>query len=388
MFSNETLSILRYVVSRDTDVPAITDWQIVIDELRDHAILPILIPINKQLSIPEEIDNQLKVEQYQHVSRFVSVMHAQQELTNILEKQSVLPMILKGIAAAQYYDYVESRTFGDIDILITDENAFNVAVNVLLELGYLPQKEYGELTFRASLANNSRHFEFNKNSIEVELHSRYTDTGSPLENLIHDTIPTKTSIKQWCFYCLPDIENGLTLLQHVKFHMNYDGVGLRLLLDWAYYVKTVLSDDLWNNHFENLAEKCGLKKLAECLTKICEKYFGLERHLFAESADEEICELFFQLVYESGNFGRKRSEISKKTSTIKKGNVLQILQNKGSKSNEKVNEHISFRLLAWIRGFYRYIVFILRRKKGIISFADGLRYARINERVQDYFDNK
>ena len=87
MFSNETLSILRYVVSRDTDVPAITDWQIVIDELRDHAILPILIPINKQLSIPEEIDNQLKVEQYQHVSRFVSVMHAQQELTNILEKQ-------------------------------------------------------------------------------------------------------------------------------------------------------------------------------------------------------------------------------------------------------------------------------------------------------------
>lgn len=90
-------------------------------------------------------------------------------------------MILKGIAAAQYYDCPEARTYGDIDILITNEDTFNIAVSELQKFGYKPIKDYGELTFQANLACGSRHFEFKRKDVEVEIHSRYHEIAKVLK---------------------------------------------------------------------------------------------------------------------------------------------------------------------------------------------------------------
>ena len=62
------MSLLRFAVSGGA-TPEIADWDIVINKLRDHAILPLLLPLKKQLKIPVEIGEQLKTEQY-HISMY------------------------------------------------------------------------------------------------------------------------------------------------------------------------------------------------------------------------------------------------------------------------------------------------------------------------------
>lgn len=73
-------------------------------------------------------------------------MDAEQKLIDALESQIIAPVVLKGASAAQYYDLPESRTFGDVDLLIAKEAEFNSAIREILKHGYLPMADYGEMS--------------------------------------------------------------------------------------------------------------------------------------------------------------------------------------------------------------------------------------------------
>ena len=378
MFSKDTLSVIAYAVSKG-ERPQIDDWSTVIKELQNHACLSILMPIKKEIEVPEEVLEEIKPELYQYSAQFVFVMHAQQELLDVLKHNDIIPAVIKGAASAQYYELPASRTYGDIDILLYNEAAFNRAIQILMELGYSPMKDCGELSFEESL-KGSRHFEFDKNGIEVELHSRYVSTGSALDTLLSNSTIVARSLNSWKYTCFPDMENGLILLQHVKFHINYDGVGLRLLLDWAFYVKSVLSDAFWNDMFEKYAEELGLKKLAICLSRICEIYFGLESHMYTKSADETICRDFLETVYESGNFGVNHSDISKKVSRCLKRNLFSVFRERGIRESKTIQKYKFLRPFAWIYGAISYANIVIHDKGGIRKILEGKEYN--NKQIQ------
>ena len=92
------------------------------------------------MNIPKEIIERVNTPLLQHLSHYVSVMHAQQKLLDDLGKQNIIPIVLMGTAVAQYYEHPEARTFGDIDILIYNENEFNADVCALQNLGYRAEK--------------------------------------------------------------------------------------------------------------------------------------------------------------------------------------------------------------------------------------------------------
>ena len=57
-----------------------------------------------------------------------------------------------------------------------------------------------------------------------------------------------------------------------------------------------------------MAEQARLRKLAAALTRLCRDYLGLPgEYSWCEEADEQVASDLLNLIFERGNFGRKRS---------------------------------------------------------------------------------
>ena len=75
---------------------------------------------------------------------------------------------------------------------------------------------------------------------------------------------------------LPDDENGIVLLSHIRQHLE-SGLGLRQIIDWMMFVRSYLNDEMWFSSFHEKAQRTGLESLAVITTKMCQKYLGLTK---------------------------------------------------------------------------------------------------------------
>lgn len=355
--------------------PKIVNWNKLIDELEVHAILPILGTRKKELIMPTHIQQRVNSAITHQLYYFTKIAHEQQIIVDKLGENGINPTILKGLSAAQYYRIPELRTMGDIDILIQSENDFNKAVDVVLELGYTPIQNYGNLTYQDTVNSSLRHFEFKKNELELEIHSRFAEKDSIIEQYLRKADKNMCNIGKWRFMAFNSIENGLVLLQHIMFHLPMDGVGLRLILDWINYLLRVLDDEVWNTTFSKVAEECGLKKLAICLTRTCELYFGVPEHEFSKEAEVWQCEELIFLIGCSGNFGRSLNVISRKSKQlIKPLTALRNLQIKGKNEWAFCKRHRAIIPFAWVYAMVGSIKNVLISDRGLKSVANGMQY--------------
>lgn len=169
---------------------------------------------------------------------------------------------------------------GDIALLLKLED-YNRAVCSLVELGC------EETTYKTE-AETGRHRSFRYNDVSVELHHFFSlvsdkDKADALDNILFDAIsPNSTE--------LPDVENGLVLLSHIRQHLE-DGLGLRQIIDWFMFVRTCLDDTMWYSSFQEKTRIPGLENLAITVTKMRQIYLGLTTDItWYKDADEAICE--------------------------------------------------------------------------------------------------
>ena len=386
MFSNETLSLIRYCLSKG-EVPIITDWDTVIKECKENAIIPLLSSCRNNMDIPERYVGEIKTITYQNAYHMIKIGREQQSITDTLSKHSINPIILKGFSLAQYYDVPQFRTYGDVDLLLYKEDEFNLAICELINLKYYPMKEYKDLSYRGSMSCYSRHFEFKKNCIEVELHSRYVGKYNEFDDYLKRINPISRQVGGFNFVCFPDLANGLILLEHLKFHLDYDGVGLRMLIDWYYYAKKVLTDTFWTDCFEQASSKYGLQKLAICMTQICQLYFGLENRSFANEFDEKICANFMNIVSLSGNFGGTGTRLSRKVNSIScRENLFCVLQRKGRDNYSIFSRNKVLYPFSWINGIIISVREILQNQNWISEILSGRTKSRLNKKIKEALD--
>ena len=287
--------------------------------------------------------------------------------------QACLPIqvpyaILKGTAAAQYYPHPEYRTQGDIDIMTKRED-FERACRELTEAGWT------ETTNRTDL-ERGRHRTFQKGNILVENHVFFASMNDPVkaktfDDLILDNI-TESHI-------LPDLINGLVLIDHVNQHLE-EGIGLRQIIDWMMFTDRCLKDDGDWYRFEKLAKQTGLRTLAVTTTRMCEMYLGLSPHIWSAQADEKLCANLMDYVMESGNFGNKKDKeaelaIVRMNRLRHPVKALKELQKIGQE-NWNAGRKPFLRHFAWVWQGFRFI-------KGTSGYMNGYRQAR---RLSDMFN--
>lgn len=326
------------------------DWGAIYDEAFSQSVVGIVAP-----EIPGVVyssDERWSKIQSQLLAISIRYYHAQTELTKLLEKHDIPFVILKGASAAVYYKHPKRRMMGDIDFLVSKDK-FEETRQLLVENGYhvADDKVFDPLV--------ARHIGFHKNKILYELHHHYSHKDIDIENYLSEGMGNKVyaSIDSHEFPMLPRLSNGLVLLDHMKTHFQ-SGLGLRQVIDWMMYVYRELTDEYWQNEFAPAVRSIGLEKFAISATRMCQIYLGLPESItWCRGADEEVCSRLIEMIFVSGNFGRKNGSgntIEKVMTNIKRHGLFRWLQTAGEYNWETYKKHPSLKPLCWLYQIFRY----------------------------------
>lgn len=249
-----------------------------------------------------------------NLSSWYRLMMAQDSVLAEFRQAGIPVAVLKGAAAAANYPQPNSRSMGDIDLIVPPDH-FDRAFSLMERLGWDNDIE---------LEINPRHAGFEKAGCpEIELH-RYFSTCTNkkqahfLDQAIYDAIPRAewTDVAGFSVPVLPPLENGLVLLAHVNQHLG-SGLGLRQILDWQMFVDAHLTDELWERGFQHAAQQIGMEKLAVTTTWLCHTYLGLQTSAtwFGE-ADARLADDLLLYIMQRGNMGRKMERGARATRTV------------------------------------------------------------------------
>lgn len=375
------------------DIPSIIEanvnWEEIYNEFLAHKImyLPLSI-ISSQLISNDQIYNKWRGHLNAAVWTFVNLMSSQKQLINLLHENDIRFVILKGAAAAQYYPEPLLRTMGDIDFMVLERD-FYKTYKLMINNGYEQIN---------SIQEHQRHIGLKKSSFIFELHRKPAGlpdglNGDKVLKYIQsgfDNIKIIT-VENFSFPVLPPIQNGLVLLLHIVHHL-HGGLGYRQIIDWALYVEGEISDDLWNNELCRLYSDFKLKQVALVVTKMCKMYFGLcEEIIWCDEADDLRCQQLFQIISNSGNFGRKQKdktrvelvEITSRNPIM----LLKLLQDGGKRNWKLLKKYPIFTLLAWIYQSGRYVKKIIYRSLfDRKNFKNELTEGKKKKELFDYLE--
>jgi len=314
---NNTFDLLEIILSEErSDIRLCDklsyisiDWKEQFEFFNSHSITPLVSELNRY--VPDNsIKKAWKEAVYANIYSYSNLVKKQNQILDAFKKIPVV--VVKGTSAAKYYPNPQLRTMGDIDLLVRPAE-YEDAVVSLMNIGCV------EITSDAE-AEGGRHRSFRYNDVSIELHYYFSlisdkDRAAALDNMLFDAISLNSTE-------LPDVENGLVLLSHIRQHLE-GGLGLRQIIDWFMFVGFCLDDEMWYSSFQEKAQLTGLESLAITVTRMCQIYLGLTTDItWCKDADEEVCGNLMQYVMDCGNFGRSRGVLrSGSTSQIPSINV-------------------------------------------------------------------
>lgn len=306
---------------RETFNIDISLWPDIKKELELHAVLPLISKVKMNPTLPDEEKVYLAKRVAMNIRNFNELMKAQSDILYIFKNNNIHAAVLKGAAAGQYYLEPELRTYGDIDIIVSPDD-FKKAFELLCDAGY------------KNILSDIRLTEFmTQNGSELELHFHFSRGLNKKQNDLFDgylydsfTNIKEIMINKYIVPVFPTVENGLILLGHIYQHIG-SGLGLRQIIDWMLFVRNNLTVELWNNEFQNKAESIGLDYLAKTVTKMCQKYLGLDSNIsWCKDVDDKLVDDLMIYILNNGNFGRKKVVISSSIDSIKSASAIHGLK--------------------------------------------------------------
>lgn len=371
---------------KDITLPNNIDWNQILQEMKIQTVAG--LPY-EWLCSRDVLDAKIKMYWNQivvfQVSFWVKLMHEQELLIQLMRKNNINMVILKGAAAAIYYPRPDLRTMGDIDFLVNPKE-FQKAYHILLENGYQLAYPEDATPHHITLRKNNIVFEIHK-SLSIIARNNAGKYGDYLQRLLIKGLSSieQKKIENWEFPTLPRLQNGIVLLLHVVQHLN-SGLGLRQIVDWMMFVNSDLNDETWRLEFQPILRKIKLEKFAITLTRMCQLHLGLrtEDITWCHSADSLLCNKLLDHFMEKGNFGRK---LRKKS--IKSGQIIyilstnrtplkffKILQDSGIHNWKLAKKYPILRPFAWIYQACRYTWKGLNRKHPVQSILSDWKKSK------------
>ena len=229
----------------------------------------------------------------------VNIVNAQLNLIDLLNKNQISYVILKGSSSSRYYPDDKMRSLGDIDFLV-DSELVEKTKDLLLHENYLMDNDSSPI-----------HYEFHQNKVRFELHK--TISGIPKNKFgayFKDELSTlvKDSVAEDDFVRPSDYHHAIIIFLHTLHHILNNGIGVRHLCDWACFVNRTKDDTFWEERFIPLLKKTGTFKFMCGLTATAAQLLGIEMPTWCVSVSENMVDTLIYEIVASGNFGRKKSK--------------------------------------------------------------------------------
>lgn len=288
------------------------DWNDIIENAKNHGVLGLISDtICDMMGVSDIIKKRTK-EYTRSICLFnYRLFLLTKSIIEVFQENGIKSCALKGIAAASLYDVPEYRKSGDIDILISDDNKINQAVQLLEQKGFVRDEKQWTLHHVVLTGDNN---------VVVEIH---TIISEPFDNksinksneLLMKDIDVHMQKDETIgipFYRLDDAYHAYELLLHMTQHFLNKGFGLKLLCDWVRYWQKKYDGKTYQTYM-NLVNENGLKKFSDIVTLTCVKHLGLKAELvdwmnIDNTYSSEIIDAFIGEVLESGEFGLEHSD--------------------------------------------------------------------------------
>ena len=223
------------------------------------------------------------------------LIRIQNDLVGLLVEYGIPYAVLKGCSVAMLYPEPDMRPLGDIDILI-DAGKKTAVDQLMIENGYRYEHE------------QAHHICYEKDGAHIEIHGslsiffgkrREPYVMKASKEAVDHTIEVNIEKGHIRFRMLELKYQLLSLLTHMERHMQDEGIGLRQLCDWAVTVdrnrQRVTSEDVL------FLNNCGLTRFAAVITKVCERYLGLDAFDWGIPVEDDVVEMMIEEICDSGN---------------------------------------------------------------------------------------
>ncbi len=208
--------------------------------------------------------------------RYESYKKAISELAGFYNAHDYKMMVLKGYACSQDWPKPEHRPCGDIDIW---------------QFGR--QKDADDTLAKEKSINmdNSHHHHsvFQWNGFDVENHYDFINVHHHKSNVAYEAILKELGLDdshyvnvngERVYLPSPNL-HALFLLKHLMMHFASEGIVLRQVLDWGFFVKKHRMEVDWNMVLDVL-ERFGMRKMFNIINAICVGDLGFAAKLFPE----------------------------------------------------------------------------------------------------------
>lgn len=229
------------------------------------------------------------------------------KMCELMRKDDMRCVVLKGQGIANYYPDPSLRQCGDIDLWI--EGGVKKVVNYLRSKGKVHSVTYMHLDYDAPI------------STEVEIHFRPTYFLNPLYlKRVNRYFATQNELFDHAIELsdgtgkiyAPTVEfNRFYILQHIYRHYFGEGIGLRQMLD---YYNTLLQGGIEESKQRTiqLFKQTGMWKFVGATMWVMQEVFGMEDKYLLCAPNEKAGKQLLDEIMLAGNFGKYDARINRK----------------------------------------------------------------------------
>ncbi|BCS85748.1 hypothetical protein prwr041_16410 [Prevotella herbatica] len=317
---NKFFQILRCAIHDDIEVPqlSVNEWKQIYCIAQKQSLLAVIFRALERATPPSDDDEEkdvfgkLVIEWLGQVRAIERINHNVTanviKLSEKFAQDKFQSCLLKGQGNGLLYPQPNSRTPGDIDILIRprkyDLGKRKVADDVRKIIKYVRLQEPDAIAIY-------NHIEYPRfNGTDVEVHYRPSFMFNFIFNSRLQEFFTENADEQFHnrtemadgVIAVPTSEfNKVFLLSHIYKHLFHEGIGLRQLLDYYY----VLENDVeFSNDYKALFSHLGICHIAGAIMWILTEYFGMKQEKVLVPVDEKRGRFVLNEVLQGGNFGR------------------------------------------------------------------------------------
>ncbi len=214
-------------------------------------------------------------------------------LLEILNKNRIPHIIFKGLVVKDFYPVPELRTFGDVDIIISEKDREKTH-RIMCGLGY-----------KWELMDGGDVYAYKKGAEHYELHTTLNSDKTRLSEQMNNFWDYTKPVNGFTY----EFENEFHLcylVSHIDKHVYSSGAGIRMYLDIALFLKK-FGTDLDFEKIREILKECDLEKFFDSLLFLCDKWFELEVKPCCDMADD-VYEGFCRFTFRGGVFGKQSKE--------------------------------------------------------------------------------
>ena len=222
--------------------------------------------IPKEMAPPKAItlkwlSNALSIEQQMKKKEAIAMEFAEK-----LSERGIQTVVLKGLAYASYYPNSSHREYGDLDCYLLGQKELGDKVTIEIggkmeEAGY----KHSHLYYKGLTIENHNYLtSFDNTRLGIR-------TEQLLQKLISEGCRPigDTQLQN------PSADfNALFLIKHAQRHFIKEGICVRHLLDWAFFLKAESPNVNWNKVIPMMKE-CRILGFAKVMTRLCIERLGV-----------------------------------------------------------------------------------------------------------------